>query len=191
MDIEGLINNRTREQSMHISNDPFSLSSTGGSGAAGDRNDAATLAHFGFPTLSPTLGDNTNFLDTFHARKRSSQDVIMTDDTAPTNDGTRLSPPGRKKSQPKSGDMGTKTSSSKDYPRRRALQACQICRARKTKCDNERPTCGSCEALGVDCSYNDAPASKYRSPTRPFWLMRDWIRGLSWCWTDLLGLREY
>jgi hypothetical protein len=166
MDIEGLINDRNREQPMHIGDDPFSLSATGASGSAGDRNDSVTLSHFGFPTLSPTLGDNTNFLDAFHARKRSSQDVMMTDDTAGTNDGTRASPPGRKKSQPKSGDM--KTSSSKDYPRRRALQACQICRARKTKCDNERPTCGSCEALGVDCSYNDAPASKYLPPTCPF-----------------------
>lgn len=168
MDIEGLINDRSGGQSMHIGSDPFSLSATGGSGSAGDRNDSVTLAQFGFPTLSPTLGDSTNFLDAFHARKRSSQDVIMTDDTVPTNDSTRSSPPGRKKSQPKPGDMGMKTSSSKDYPRRRALQACQICRARKTKCDNERPTCGSCEALGVDCSYNDAPASKYLLPTCSF-----------------------
>lgn len=158
MDIEGLINDR-EQSGLHLPTNPFALptatSSNSGSGGGGppssspDR-DAMTLASFTFPTLSPTLAENSDFSDSFHLRKRTSRDV---------GGGPRANPPGRKKSQPKSQDAG-RTSSTKDYPRRRALQACQICRARKTKCDNERPSCGSCEALGVECSYNEAPASR-------------------------------
>jgi hypothetical protein len=39
------------------------------------------------------------------------------------------------------------------YPRRRALTACQLCRVRKTRCDNARPTCSYCARLGVQCSF--------------------------------------
>jgi hypothetical protein len=157
MDIEGLINNRD-QRTLHLATDPFALPATSavmGSTSASSDHDAANLAAFAFPPISPTLGDNSDFRDPFHARKRSSR---TTDDDVGTG-GSRTSPPGRKKSQPKL-DSG-RMSSAKDYPRRRALQACQICRARKTKCDNERPSCGSCDALGVECSYNEAPASKY------------------------------
>jgi Fungal Zn(2)-Cys(6) binuclear cluster domain len=41
--------------------------------------------------------------------------------------------------------------------RRRALQACEACRAKKSKCDNERPSCGSCIQHGVECIYKGAP----------------------------------
>ncbi|KAJ5759005.1 hypothetical protein N7520_006161 [Penicillium odoratum] len=41
------------------------------------------------------------------------------------------------------------------YPRKRAALACQLCRRRKTKCDNSRPTCGFCNSLGVNCLYGD------------------------------------
>ncbi|KAJ5646394.1 hypothetical protein N7490_002766 [Penicillium lividum] len=41
------------------------------------------------------------------------------------------------------------------YPRKRAALACQLCRRRKTKCDNSRPTCDFCSSLGVDCVYGD------------------------------------
>ncbi|KAK9860466.1 clr-1 [Penicillium brevicompactum] len=39
------------------------------------------------------------------------------------------------------------------YPRKRAATACQICRRRKTRCDNVRPTCGFCADIGATCSY--------------------------------------
>ncbi|OAL28488.1 hypothetical protein AYO20_09436 [Fonsecaea nubica] len=39
--------------------------------------------------------------------------------------------------------------------RRRAITACQNCRARKSKCSNERPTCSKCATLGTPCVYND------------------------------------
>ncbi|APA13147.1 hypothetical protein sscle_10g079170 [Sclerotinia sclerotiorum 1980 UF-70] len=41
------------------------------------------------------------------------------------------------------------------YPRKRALRACQVCRARKTKCNNEKPVCGCCQALGAQCVYDE------------------------------------
>jgi hypothetical protein len=41
--------------------------------------------------------------------------------------------------------------------RRRALQACEACRAKKSKCDNERPSCGSCILHGVECIYKGTP----------------------------------
>jgi hypothetical protein len=41
------------------------------------------------------------------------------------------------------------------YPRKRALKACQVCRARKTKCDNVQPACGFCASIGVKCSFDD------------------------------------
>lgn len=170
MDIDGLINNRDQQQAHHLATNPFALptstSAVAAANAASERA-AAEMTAFAFPSISPTPADN-DFGDPFHARKRSSHDV----DEVP-----RASPPGRKKSQPKSGGGdGNRMSSAKDYPRRRALQACQICRARKTKCDNERPSCGSCDALGVECSYNEAPASKYPAHNCEK-LNGDWIKG--------------
>src|ERR1700744_5815207 len=41
------------------------------------------------------------------------------------------------------------------YPRKRAVTACQLCRSRKTKCDNQRPSCGTCVSLDVRCNYRD------------------------------------
>jgi hypothetical protein len=164
MDIEGLIN--TRDQgTLHLSTHPFSLSTSNNL-----PNDPVSATSFTFPNLSPTTGENTGFPDldsSYHPRKRSSQDGA--------GNGLHPSPPGRKKSSGQKGDPA-RMSFAKDYPRRRALQACQICRARKTKCDNERPNCGSCEALGVECNYNEAPASKYFSLYKG--ADEDWIRDL-------------
>jgi len=44
------------------------------------------------------------------------------------------------------------------YPRQRALTACHICRIRKIKCSNDRPTCASCSRQGVTCIYDDGQA---------------------------------
>ncbi|BCS19306.1 uncharacterized protein APUU_12134A [Aspergillus puulaauensis] len=41
------------------------------------------------------------------------------------------------------------------YPRRRAVTACQLCRMRKSKCDNQRPSCGTCTSLQFQCVYQD------------------------------------
>lgn len=39
--------------------------------------------------------------------------------------------------------------------RKRAIAACQLCRLRKTKCDNGRPVCGSCRHHRARCVYAD------------------------------------
>lgn len=43
-----------------------------------------------------------------------------------------------------------------DGRRSRGITACQTCRRRKTKCDNERPTCGYCASVGANCGYLDS-----------------------------------
>ena len=46
------------------------------------------------------------------------------------------------------------------YNRRRAGQACFVCRTRKTKCDNQRPVCGFCAATGGNCRYIESDQSQ-------------------------------
>ncbi|GAM89637.1 hypothetical protein ANO11243_076760 [Dothideomycetidae sp. 11243] len=41
------------------------------------------------------------------------------------------------------------------YVRTRAVTACQVCRARRAKCDNERP-CANCRRIGATCSSEPA-----------------------------------
>jgi hypothetical protein len=45
------------------------------------------------------------------------------------------------------------------YPRKRAIQACQKCRVRRTKCNNERPACSSCLSIGAECTYTEGDHS--------------------------------
>lgn len=40
---------------------------------------------------------------------------------------------------------------SASYPRKRAVTACQVCRARRTKCDNAKPACSFCVKSGANC----------------------------------------
>jgi hypothetical protein len=66
----------------------------------------------------------------------------------------------------------------KPYPtRRRALQACEACRSKKSKCDNERPSCGSCIQHGIDCVYKVSNMAPAYFPLRLLPLMVDWISG--------------
>jgi Fungal Zn(2)-Cys(6) binuclear cluster domain len=41
--------------------------------------------------------------------------------------------------------------------RRRAVHACERCRERKSKCDSERPSCGSCIRYRALCEYKNVP----------------------------------
>nr|OQO29272.1 hypothetical protein B0A51_07517 [Rachicladosporium sp. CCFEE 5018] len=41
-----------------------------------------------------------------------------------------------------------------------AAQACQTCRNRKSKCDEQRPKCGLCRRLNVECSYREPMPTK-------------------------------
>lgn len=45
-------------------------------------------------------------------------------------------------------------------PRRQALNACDACRSRKTKCDEAKPNCGRCARLQLTCSYVETITSK-------------------------------
>jgi hypothetical protein len=47
------------------------------------------------------------------------------------------------------------------YPRRRANKACQVCRARRTKCDNKKPTCSFCEKIGAKCIVSPTDLSSF------------------------------
>ena len=49
------------------------------------------------------------------------------------------------------------------YPRKRAVTACQLCRMRKTKCDNQRPACGTCLSLDIHCNYQDGGSTDLSS----------------------------
>jgi Fungal Zn(2)-Cys(6) binuclear cluster domain len=58
---------------------------------------------------------------------------------------------------------GTQSShgrSATSYNRRRASNACLVCRSRKTKCDNQRPRCSFCISNGGDCRYVDTDPSQ-------------------------------
>ena len=42
------------------------------------------------------------------------------------------------------------------YPRKRAVIACETCRKRKVKCDNQRPSCGGCTDLEIECVFRNS-----------------------------------
>src|SRR5690349_1166005 len=67
----------------------------------------------------------------------------------------------KRKLPPTSGSLSVRAS----FPRKRSSTACQLCRTRKTKCDNERPSCSKCRELGSHCIYQDQsnPASYVNS----------------------------
>src|SRR5882724_437205 len=47
------------------------------------------------------------------------------------------------------------------YPRKRANTACQVCRARRTKCDNKKPACSFCEQVGAKCISSSVDLSAF------------------------------
>ncbi|KAL7912853.1 hypothetical protein GGI35DRAFT_441296 [Trichoderma velutinum] len=49
--------------------------------------------------------------------------------------------------------------------RPRALTACLVCRARKVKCSNGKPSCAGCVRLGCECVYPELP--KYALQSTP------------------------
>jgi hypothetical protein len=50
---------------------------------------------------------------------------------------------------------------SASYPRKRAVTACQVCRARRTKCDNLKPSCSFCLKVGANCIQSSTDLSSY------------------------------
>ncbi|EPS39383.1 hypothetical protein H072_6817 [Dactylellina haptotyla CBS 200.50] len=47
------------------------------------------------------------------------------------------------------------------YPRKRAIKACQVCRARRTKCDNLKPSCSFCLKVGAKCIQSPTDLSSF------------------------------
>ncbi|EHK23082.1 uncharacterized protein TRIVIDRAFT_28900 [Trichoderma virens Gv29-8] len=47
------------------------------------------------------------------------------------------------------------------YNRRRAVKACQVCRARRTKCDNQKPSCSFCLKVGAKCIQSPVDLSTF------------------------------
>lgn len=47
------------------------------------------------------------------------------------------------------------------YPRKRAITACQVCRARRTKCDNLKPSCSFCLKSGAQCIQSSSDLSSF------------------------------
>ena len=58
--------------------------------------------------------------------------------------------------------------------RRRAPIARRVCRARKVKCSNQRPTSGGCARLGCECVYPKPP--RYGADSYVLSLDRSWRR---------------
>lgn len=47
------------------------------------------------------------------------------------------------------------------YPRKRAITACQVCRSRRTRCDNKKPSCSFCEKVGAVCVTSSVDLSSF------------------------------
>jgi len=47
------------------------------------------------------------------------------------------------------------------YQRKRAVKACQVCRARRTKCDNLKPSCSFCLKVGATCIQSPEDLSSF------------------------------
>lgn len=50
---------------------------------------------------------------------------------------------------------------SASYSRKRAVTACQVCRARRTKCDNLKPSCSFCLKVGAKCIQSPVDLSSF------------------------------
>jgi hypothetical protein len=146
MDINGLVNPMPNGRVGSIT-PPSNIPSESGSHLSAD---SARLYPplLGFPYRDRDEGGSPNYIThsdprTLVVNKRPLEIITPPFSTPPT-----------KRRQP---EIGT-DSSSKTFPtRRRALQACEACRAKKSKCDNERPSCGSCIQHGVECVYKGSP----------------------------------
>ncbi|CVL03768.1 uncharacterized protein FMAN_15008 [Fusarium mangiferae] len=54
----------------------------------------------------------------------------------------------------------SQTPTTNNPSRRQALNACEACRKRKTKCDERKPACARCSRLGLECMYIETVAAK-------------------------------
>ncbi|KAF2691456.1 hypothetical protein K458DRAFT_381311 [Lentithecium fluviatile CBS 122367] len=52
-----------------------------------------------------------------------------------------------------------------NYPRKRIAIACNVCRFRKTRCDAQKPSCGFCTDLGIECTYRKPTVGDRANPS--------------------------
>ncbi|KAF2185326.1 hypothetical protein K469DRAFT_739037 [Zopfia rhizophila CBS 207.26] len=64
------------------------------------------------------------------------------------------------------------------YPRKRAVAACQVCRARRTKCDNLKPSCSFCLKTGATCIQSPVDLSAFDQASLKILERLDDVEGL-------------
>ncbi|KAI5246329.1 hypothetical protein E4T42_06391 [Aureobasidium subglaciale] len=64
--------------------------------------------------------------------------------------------PGYQQSKKRKISRAPTLSTRHSFSRKRALVACQPCRAKKAKCDNTRPSCSRCRNQDSECVYEDS-----------------------------------
>ena len=83
----------------------------------------------------------------------------------PSVPGFPSSPTTPTQSASAAGSSATANSSSNSSSQRKergaiAAQACDTCRSRKQKCDEQRPKCGTCQKFKLDCHYREPQPTK-------------------------------
>ncbi|CAK7222588.1 hypothetical protein SCUCBS95973_004892 [Sporothrix curviconia] len=85
-------------------------------------------------------------------RRRSTATTTTTTTTASSSKPSSTTPRLRTRA-------GTGRPLKINYPKKRVSVACDVCRARKTRCDARRPACSFCAQLGIDCVYRRGGSS--------------------------------
>ncbi|KAH7361566.1 hypothetical protein B0T11DRAFT_227288 [Plectosphaerella cucumerina] len=68
---------------------------------------------------------------------------------------------GTEKLVPGSKHVAPTSRGSSAYPRKRAVTACQVCRARRTRCDQKKPACSFCANIGAECVFDISGPSTF------------------------------
>ncbi|KAG0637788.1 hypothetical protein HOY80DRAFT_889010 [Tuber brumale] len=95
---------------------------------------------------SPSAGASTSTTPTPTAGTTTATTTVANTVSGATGTGV-------KRAHASSNAISNKSRSAANYPRKRAVSACLVCRGRKTKCDNQRPQCGFCKQTGAECVY--------------------------------------
>ncbi|KAL2261950.1 hypothetical protein VTK26DRAFT_2932 [Humicola hyalothermophila] len=77
--------------------------------------------------------------------------------------GLTTAPPTTHSHQPTTSSSSSGLSSGTGLRKERgaiAAQACDTCRSRKQRCDEQRPKCGTCQKFGLECNYREPQPTK-------------------------------
>ena len=164
MDIQGLVNHSPNSHNERRFS-PLSPPDHSGSDSARSQFPADSVMPYPSPYHSLPLRNREEIYSPHYQIPNSTDRTSppmkrhIVDGSSPTLNGGG-SPAKRRNGELMSGE------NRKSFPtRRRALQACEACRTKKSKCDNERPSCGSCRQHNVKCIYQGTPvAPVYATP---------------------------